>query len=162
MSSRNTNVRYLVLTIVVCALFALFTQKHSEPSEYLVIQTRHNSPPGINTKLFITRDKQELIRLPLHILEWDTGELKSEVFKKIGPPEYQLDFLTEKMYLWEINGRYDWDLKSEYSGRFLSLTFHFDDRASVAGLYPELPQGAEPFQPESLPETEPDHWDENH
>lgn len=144
MKARRLNLAILCLAVVVCAVFAREAyHRRQDPAlrgdpNQLVVETHYSLP--WHEKLCIRRGQDRLLNLPFGFFEG--GSLAEEVVKKMGPPKYRLEVMSQEYFVWEDDIRYDWDFEEKFAGSFLSIRFGYDDRIQSVTITPTPPLDA--------------------
>lgn len=151
MKLKKKNSLYFALTIAVCAILAVLLSKTNladKGPEILIVETRYSDPLG-KEGLFLRRGGQPLFALSERF-DWEGGGEKDEVLTALGSPKYKLEFMDEEYFVWESTARYDWDLRNEQPGRFLTLSFNYSDKVDSVAISWDTPFRAESISAEEF------------
>ena len=142
MNSKKRNLLSLLLLAFLCSALAFLASDrgHKSNPDQLVVETRYSLP--WTDRIGIVRGQERLFLLP-ETFQWTSGAPREKVIEALGNPSFEFEFLGDDFYVWEVDARYDWDLKDEFSGRYLALRFY--GRLYSATISQDLPADAQAF-----------------
>lgn len=164
MKAKQRNLLSLLLVVFVCAVLARSAydahHRSQDPALFgdpnqLVVETSYSEP--WHKDLVVRRGAERLFKLKKG-LRWGTGGSADRVLETLGPPKYKFDFLATEYFVWPDNVRYDWDVKQEFAGNYITIGFDFNDTVESVTITEAPPLDSTPTSLEEFQKRHSREW----
>jgi outer membrane protein assembly factor BamE (lipoprotein component of BamABCDE complex) len=140
MKAKRRDIWPLLLILGTCAiLFGTLGRK----SNQIVVETRFERPLSRST--WVNRGTVPLFEAS-NLEKWGRGAEKEVVFDSLGDPDYTFQLFHSDYYVWRQTVRYDWDVKDEYQGKYITIGFSSGEEVNSVAINRELPLDSKPYQ----------------